>query len=67
MQGQYDTGGVIGIPATILTWLSFINLIKLTPTLQFLVTVLSLLWLVIQITGWASKKYNEVKKRHAKK
>jgi len=68
MQGYHDTGGgFIGIPATVLTWLSFVNLIKLTPTLQFVVTVLSLLWLIIQISGWAVKKYKETKKKYAKK
>lgn len=67
MQGYNDTGGFIGIPATILTWLSFINLIKLTPTLQFIVSILSLLWLVIQISGWASKKFKELKRKYAKK
>jgi hypothetical protein len=67
MQGHNDTGGIIGIPATVITWLSFINVLKLTPIFQFLVTVLSLLWLVIQISSWASKKYKEVKSKYAKK
>lgn len=67
MQGNTDTGGVIGIPATVLTWLNFINLIQLTPTLQFIVTLLSLIWLIIQISGWGSKKLKELKRKYAKK
>jgi len=67
MQGYNDTGGYIGIPATILTWLSYINLIKLTPTVQFIVSILSLLWLVIQISGWISKKFKELKRKYVKK
>ena len=67
MQGHQDTGGFIGVPATILTWLSFVNLIKLTPALQFVVTVLSLVWLVIQISAWSIKKYKEITNKYAKK
>lgn len=67
MQSNTDTGGVIGIPATVITWLNFVNLIKLTPALQFIVTLLSLVWLIIQISGWASKKSKELKRKYGKK
>lgn len=51
-----EASGVVGIPATILTWLNYMNIMALTPILQFLVTFLSLVWLCIQIGGWISKK-----------
>ena len=51
-----EASGVVGIPATILTWLNYMNIMALTPVLQFLVTFLSLVWLCIQIGGWISKK-----------
>lgn len=70
MQGHNDfsgSGGFIGIPATILTWLNFIKLVELTPMLQFCVTTLSLVWLVIQISSWANKTLKALKKKYAKK
>ena len=51
-----ESGGFIGIPATVLTWLNYMSIMKLTPMLQFFVTLLSFVWLVIQIGGWVSKK-----------
>ena len=70
MQDHSDiagTGGFIGIPATVLTWLNLMKLVEMTPVLQFCVTALSFIWLVIQITGWANKRIKELKKRYAKK
>jgi hypothetical protein len=55
-QGVSEASGMIGVPATILTWLNYMNIMTMTPVLQFLVTLLSLVWLVIQIGGWVSKK-----------
>lgn len=51
-----ESGGFIGIPATVLTWLNYMSIMKLTPILQFFVTLLSFVWLVIQIGGWVAKK-----------
>ena len=59
-----ESTGIIGVPATILTWLNYMNIMTMTPVLQFLVTLLSFVWLVIQIGGWVSKK---LKNRNAKK
>jgi hypothetical protein len=55
-QGLSEASGMVGVPATILTWLNYMNIMTMTPVLQFLVTLLSLVWLVIQIGGWVSKK-----------
>lgn len=55
----------IGIPATILTWLSYMNIMALTPVFQFIVTILSFVWLCIQIGGWIQKTF--YKKPHGKK
>ena len=51
-----EATGIVGVPATILTWLNYMNIMTMTPVLQFLVTLLSFVWLVIQIGGWVSKK-----------
>lgn len=51
-----ESGGFIGIPATILTWLNYMSIMKLTPILQFFVTLLSFVWLCIQIGAWINKK-----------
>lgn len=51
-----EATGVIGVPATILTWLNYMNIMAMTPVLQFFVTFLSLVWLCIQIGGWLYKK-----------
>jgi hypothetical protein len=59
-------GSAVGIPATIVTWLSYMNIMKLTPFFQFLVSILSLVWLVIQIVSWAKKNLKMFKK-NAKK
>lgn len=59
-----EATGVVGVPATILTWLNYMNIMTMTPVLQFLVTLLSFVWLCIQIGGWVSKK---LKNRNAKK
>jgi ABC-type proline/glycine betaine transport system permease subunit len=51
-----EASGLVGVPATILTWLNYMNIMTMTPVLQFLVTLLSFVWLCIQIGGWVSKK-----------
>jgi hypothetical protein len=51
-----ESSGFVGIPATVLTWLNYMSIMKLTPILQFFVTLLSFVWLCIQIGGWVSKK-----------
>lgn len=55
-QAVSEASGMVGVPATILTWLNYMNIMTMTPLLQFLVTLLSFVWLVIQIGGWVSKK-----------
>jgi hypothetical protein len=55
-QAVSEASGMVGVPATILTWLNYMNIMTMTPVLQFLVTLLSLVWLCIQIGGWVSKK-----------
>ena len=51
-----EATGIVGVPATILTWLNYMNIMAMTPVLQFFVTFLSLVWLCIQIGGWVHKK-----------
>jgi uncharacterized membrane protein YcgQ (UPF0703/DUF1980 family) len=51
-----ESSGFVGIPATVLTWLNYMSIMKLTPILQFFVTLLSFVWLVIQIGGWVNKR-----------
>lgn len=46
---------LVGIPSTIITWLSMINLIKINPFMQFVVSLMSILWLSMQIYSFAKK------------
>jgi hypothetical protein len=46
----------LGIPSTILSWLAFFNLVSISPILNGLVSVMSLVWLSMQMYGWIEKR-----------
>ena len=52
---------VIGAPATILTWLSMLELITMNPMADLFIKVLSLVWLSMQIYGWIEKRIKDKK------
>jgi p-aminobenzoyl-glutamate transporter AbgT len=46
----------LGIPSTILSWLAFFNLVSISPILNGLVSIMSLVWLSMQMYGWVEKR-----------
>lgn len=55
----------VGIPATILSWLSLFEVVKMNPMLDFAVSIFSISWLGIQIFSWVEKRIKS--KRNASK
>jgi hypothetical protein len=55
---QFDDMNFVGAPATIFTWLSILELIKINPMADLLIKCLSLIWLCMQIYGWVEKRKN---------
>lgn len=53
---NFDDINIVGAPATIVTWLSILELIKINPTADMLIKILSLVWLCMQIYGWIEKR-----------
>ena len=51
----------VGIPATVLSWLSIFEIVKINPMLDFLVSLFSITWLSIQIFGWIEKRIKSKK------
>jgi hypothetical protein len=46
----------VGIPATVLSWLSIFEVVKMSPMLDLIVSIFSIVWLSIQIFGWIEKR-----------
>lgn len=51
----------VGIPATILSWLSLFEVVKMNPMLDFAVSIFSIVWLSVQIFGWFEKRIKSKK------
>lgn len=51
----------LGVPATVLSWLSLFEVIKMNPMLDLMVSIFSIVWLGIQIFGWVEKRYKSRK------
>lgn len=49
----------VGAPATIFTWLSILEFVKIDPMADLLIKCLSLVWLCLQIYGWIDKRKKE--------
>ena len=54
----------VGIPSTIITWLSIFEVINMDPVLSIVIKLFSLVWLSMQIYGWVEKRIKDNK--HAK-
>jgi hypothetical protein len=54
----------VGIPSTIITWLSIFEIINMDPVLSVVIKLFSLVWLSMQIYGWVEKRIKD--KKHAK-
>ena len=65
MQNPSSDLTLVGFPATILAWMNMFQLINFNPMLDFIVSMVSLVWLSMQIYGWIEKRIKA--KRHARK
>jgi len=47
---------ILGFPSTVMTWLVVFDLLKINPLVTFIVSIMSLVWLSLQIYGWFEKR-----------
>lgn len=47
---------IVGFPSTIMTWLVVFDVVKINPLVTFIVSIMSLVWLSLQIYGWFEKR-----------
>lgn len=47
---------IVGFPATVVTWLSLLNIVTVTPMVTLVASSMSIVWLSLQIYGWVEKR-----------
>jgi len=47
---------IVGFPATVVTWLSLLNIVTVTPMVTLVASSMSIIWLSMQIYGWVEKR-----------
>ena len=52
----------VGLASTAISWLSFIDLVKVSPYTQIAVNILSIIWLSLQIYNFVKTKVIKSKK-----
>ena len=52
----------VGLASTAISWLSFIDLVKVSPYTQIAVNILSIIWLSLQIYNFVKTKIIKSKK-----
>lgn len=52
----------VGIASTVISWLSFMDVVKVSPYTQLIVNVLSIVWLSLQIYNFVKTKVIKSKK-----
>lgn len=52
----------IGVASTVISWLSFIEVVKVSPYTQLAVNILSIIWLSLQIYNFVKTKIIKRKK-----
>lgn len=52
----------VGIASTVISWLSFMDVVKVSPYTQLIVNVLSMVWLSLQIYNFVKTKIIKSKK-----
>ena len=52
----------VGIASTVISWLSFMDVVKVSPYTQLVVNVLSMVWLSLQIYNFVKTKVIKSKK-----
>jgi uncharacterized protein (DUF983 family) len=52
----------VGIASTVISWLSFMDVVKVSPYTQLVVNILSMVWLSLQIYNFVKTKVIKSKK-----
>lgn len=52
----------VGIASTVISWLSFMDVVKVSPYTQLIVNILSMIWLSLQIYNFVKTKVIKSKK-----
>lgn len=52
----------VGIASTVISWLSFMDVVKVSPYTQLVVNILSMIWLSLQIYNFVKTKVIKSKK-----
>ena len=52
----------VGVASTVISWLSFMDVVKVSPYTQLIVNILSMVWLSIQIYNFVKTKVIKSKK-----
>ena len=52
----------VGLASTAISWLSFMEIVKVSPYTQFTVNILSIIWLSLQIYNFVKTKIIKSKK-----
>jgi len=52
----------VGIASTVISWLSFMDVVKVSPYTQLIVNILSMVWLSLQIYNFVKTKVIKRKK-----
>lgn len=52
---------ILGIPSTLIAWLSVLEVVNINPMVSFLASTLSVVWLSMQIYGWVEKRIKNYK------
>lgn len=52
----------VGIASTVISWLSFMDVVRVSPYTQLIVNILSMIWLSLQIYNFVKTKVIKKKK-----
>lgn len=52
----------VGVASTVISWLSFMDVVKVSPYTQLIVNILSIIWLSLQIYNFVKTKIVKKKK-----
>ena len=52
----------VGVASTVISWLSFMDVVKVSPYTQLIVNILSMVWLSLQIYNFVKTKIVKKKK-----
>jgi hypothetical protein len=58
---SYTDTNVVGIPSTILAWMSVLGFVNMDPIISTGFKLLSSVWLCMQIYGWVEKRIKDKK------